>query len=79
MTFQVEIYWNLYISYCNTAILINRKNWRITIKLQFENHRIFFKKSERTHKLGPPPPVRFCSLFNDPSSPPQTYFLNDPL
>ena len=29
--------------------------------------------------LGPPPPVRFCSLFNDPPSPPQrTYYLNDP-
>ena len=30
--------------------------------------------------LGPTPPVRFCSLLNDPPpSPPQrTYFLSDP-
>ena len=64
----------------HTAIIINRKNWRITIKLHFENLSIFFKKSERTHTLGPPPPVRFCSLFNDPPlSPPQRKcFLNDP-
>ena len=26
----------------------------------------FFLKSERTHMLGPPLPVRFCSLFKDP-------------
>ena len=67
----------------HTAIIVNRKNWRITIKLHFENLGISFLKSERTHMLGPspPPPVCFCSLFNDlPPSPPQrTYFLNDPL
>ena len=45
----------------HVAIIIDRKNWRITIKLHFENFSIFFKKSKRTH----PPPVRFCSLFND--------------
>ena len=57
-------------------IIINRKNWRITIKLFFK------KKSERTQMPGLPSPlpVHFCSLFNDPRpSPPQrTYFLNDP-
>ena len=30
------------------------KNWRITIKFHFENLSIFFKKSKRTHVLGPP-------------------------
>ena len=48
--------------------LLNRKNWRITIKFHFKNLSIFFKKSERTHMLGPPPsPVCVCSLLNDPS------------
>ena len=29
--------------------------------------------------LGPPPSIRFCSLFNDPfSSPQRMYYLNDP-
>ena len=35
----------------HTAIIINRKNWRITIKLHFENIDISFKESERTHVL----------------------------
>ena len=39
----------------HTTIIINRKNWRITIKLHFKNLSISFKKSERTHMLGPPP------------------------
>ena len=53
----------------HTAVIINRKNWRITIKLHFENF-----------ATPLPPPVRFCSLFNDtPYSPQRTYFLNDPL
>ena len=59
----------------HTAIIINRKNWRITIKLYFEKLSIFLK-NERTHMLGPPPPFPlfvFCSLFSD------LYFLNDPL
>ena len=34
----------------HTTIIINRKNWRITIKLYFENLSIF----KRTHMLGPP-------------------------
>ena len=38
----------------HTAIIINRKNWRTTVKLHFENLSIFFEKSERTHMLGPP-------------------------
>ena len=29
----------------HTAIIINRKNWRITVKLHFEDLNIFFKKS----------------------------------
>ena len=65
------------ISYCHyniclifhTAIIINRKTWRITIKLHFENLSILFKKQTYTHARTPPLPVRFCSLFNDPSSP----------
>ena len=35
-------------------------------QLHFENLSNFFKKSKRRHMLGPPPPVRFSSLFNDP-------------
>ena len=65
----------------HTAIIINRKNWRKTIKVHFKNPRIFFKKRTYTHARTPPCPVRFCSLFNDfppLSSPQQTYFLNDP-
>ena len=42
--------------------MINRKNWRITIKLHFENLSIFLKKSERTHILGPSHPVRKCLI-----------------
>ena len=62
----------------HTAIIIYRENGRITIKLHFENLSIFFK-SKRTHMLGPPPPVRFCSLFIDPPSPcQQTYFWMTP-
>ena len=49
----------------HTEIIISKKNWRITIKLYLENLSIFFKKSEYTQILGPPPPFRFCSLFND--------------
>ena len=53
----------------HTAVIIHRKNWRIIIKLHFENF-----------ATPLPPPVRFCSLFNDtPYSPQRTYFLNDPL
>ena len=52
----------------HTAIIINRKSWRITIKLHFENLSIFFIKRTYTHARTPPPPVRFCSLFNQWSS-----------
>ena len=73
----------------HTVIIINRKNWIITIKLHFENLSISFK-SERTHMLGPPPPLSPCPssfLFAfqwiPPSpphfSPPQrTDILNNP-
>ena len=56
------------------------KNWRITLKLHFENLCNFLKKKQTyTYARSTPPPVRFCSLFNDPPSPPQqTHFLNDP-
>ena len=54
----------------HTAIIINRKNWKITVKLHFENLSIFFSKHART----PPPTVHFCLLFNDPLPPP---LLND--
>ena len=49
----------------NTVIKINRKNWRISRKLPFENLSIFFTKSKCTHMLGLPSPVHFCLLFND--------------
>ena len=67
----------------HTAIIINRKNWRISIKLNFKNISIFFLKWTYTNDSPPPPPphpVHFCSLLNDPllPSPQWTYFLNDP-
>ena len=49
----------------HTVIIINRKNWRITIKLHFENLCIL-KKRTYIHARTPPLPVHFCSLFNDP-------------
>ena len=64
----------------HAASIINRKNWRITIKLDFENLSIFFEKSERTHTLGPPFAlfvfVRFQRQLPFPLR--RTYFLNDP-
>ena len=47
----------------HTAVIINRKNCRITIKLHFENLSIFFKKSKRTQMLGPPSPCSFLVAF----------------
>ena len=48
----------------HTAIITNRKNWRITMKLHFENLSIFFLKSERTQMLGPSPsPCSFLFAF----------------
>ena len=39
-----------------------------------------FFSFQRLQTRSPPSRVRFCSLFNEPPSPPQrTYFLNDPL
>ena len=65
------------ISYC---LIINSKNWKITIKLHFENLSIFFLKSKRAHMLGPPSPCLFLFAFHwPPPSPPQRRsFLNDP-
>ena len=55
----------------HTAIIINSKNWCITIKLYFENLRIFFKKRTYTHDpASPSPPQRIFFSHN---------FLNDPL
>ena len=56
------------------------------MKLHFENLSIFFKKSKRTHMLGPPPTgplfnfVRFSMTTLPPPfcTPQRTYFLNDP-
>ena len=39
----------------HTVTIINRKNWRITSKVHFENLSIFLKK-RIYHILGPPPP-----------------------
>ena len=50
----------------HTAIIIYRKNWRITAKLHFENLSIFLKKANVHKCKDPPPTVRFCSLFSDP-------------
>ena len=66
----------------HTAFIINRKNWRITIKFHFKNLSIFLK-SERKHKLGPPLHVFVFVLFSmtptlSPSFRQCTYFLNDP-
>ena len=64
----------------HTAIIINRKNWRRTRKLHFEELSIFFLKANAYICQDPSPPVCFCLLFNDPPPPPQrTYFLNDPV
>ena len=55
----------------HTAIIINRKNWRRTIKLTF------LKKNEHTHMPGPPPLFVFvCFSMTSPFPPQQTYFLN---
>ena len=64
----------------DTAIITNRKNWRTTIKLHFENFSIFLKTWTYTHARTSPPPVRFCSLFNDHPLPLfNERALNDPL
>ena len=39
----------------HTVIIINRKNWRITIKLHFENLSVFFLKRTYTHARTPLP------------------------
>ena len=64
----------------HTAITINRKNWKTTIKLYLENLGIFFKKRTYTHAMTPLPLFIFvCFSMTAPPSPPQrTYFLNDP-
>ena len=49
-----------------TAIMIKRKNWRITIKLHFENLNIFLKKRTSTHMLGSPSPCSFLFAFQWP-------------
>ena len=60
----------------HTAIIINRKNWRISIKLHFENLSIFFKKSECTHMLGPLPMFIFvCFSMTSPPFPSSTNVL----
>ena len=64
------------ISYCDYNQQEKQEN---NYKLYFKNLSIYLKKSECTQMLAPPPPVRFCSLFND--SPPllkRKYFLTDP-
>ena len=64
----------------HTAIRINGKNWRITIKLHFENSSIFLKKQTYTHARAPLPLFVFVHISIPPPPPPQrTYFLNDPL
>ena len=59
----------------HTAIIINRKNWRITIKLHFENLSILFSKSERTHMLRPLPLFLFVHFSMTPPLPYSTNAL----
>ena len=54
----------------HSAIIINKKIWRITIKIHFENLSIFFLKSERTHMLGNPHPQFVCVRFSITPPPP---------
>ena len=64
----------------HTDIMISRKNWRVTVRLHFENLSIFFKTANIHTCQDHPPPDRFCLLFNDPpllSPPQQMPFLND--
>ena len=63
----------------HTVIIINRKNWKITAKLYFENQ-YFFNKSERTYMPGLPPPCSFLFAFQGPPHSPtqRLYFLNAP-
>ena len=61
-----------------SAIIINRKNWKITIKLHFGNLSIFLKKSERTQILGPPSPCSFLFAFQwQPPPPPPLSLPNE--
>ena len=39
----------------HTAIIINRKNWRITVKLHFEDLSIFLKKKANMYARTPNP------------------------
>ena len=47
----------------HTVFIINRNNWRMTIRPHFENSSIFFYKSERTYMVGLPPPSPCLLLF----------------
>ena len=58
----------------HTVIIINRKNWRITIKLHFENLSIFFKKRTYTHAWTPLPLFGFARFSVTTTPPQQTYF-----
>ena len=61
----------------HTAITINRKNWKTTIKLYLENLGIFFKKRTYTHAMTPLPLFIFVcfSMTAPPSLPSSTNVL----
>ena len=64
----------------HTAIIINRKNGGITIKLYFQNLITFFLNWTYTHARTLLPLFLFVSFsMTSPSLPQSTYFLNDPL
>ena len=53
----------------HTAIIINRKNWRITIKLHFENLSIFFLKRTYIYASVPVSPCLFLFVIQWPPPP----------
>ena len=54
--------------------IINRKNWRITVKLHFENLSIFLKKANVYTHAKTPSPCSFLFTFQGPL--PLPYSMN---
>ena len=59
----------------HTTIIINRKNWRITIKLHFENLSIFLKKANLHICWEPSSPCLFLFAFQWSPLPSSTNLL----
>ena len=62
----------------HTAIINNRKNWRIIVKLHFENPSIFLKKANIYNARTPLPLFVFVRFSMTPLPSQRTYFWNDP-